>query len=163
MTKVFRHPPQHDLATSVRVVHPTELSAETLQTPGSLMRSAISARKGRVSSMWTGIFVVEPAAKTGVHHHGKQETTDYVQEGGTLVRWDHRREHSATVNAGGFPHVLTWLPHQELNPSNKQPFRWIVARSIPEPIVVNLHDDFWSASDGPKVRSLIEQTRRCQL
>jgi len=35
------------------------------------------------------------------------------------------------------------LPHQEFNPSRENPFRWVVVRSTPEPIVVNLPDDFW--------------------
>jgi uncharacterized RmlC-like cupin family protein len=159
MTKELGHPPQHGLATSERVVHPTELSAETLQTPGSLRRSAISTIQGIVSSIWAGIFVVEPSAKTGIHHHGKQETIVYVLEGEALVRWGHRGQSCATVSAGDFLHVPSWLPHQELNPSNKQPFRWIVVRSTPEPIVVNLPDDYRTASDGSKAQDLIEQTR----
>jgi len=148
MTQEFGHPPQYGLATSVRVVHPAEQSAETLQTPGSLRRSAISAIQGIVSFMWAGIFVVEPSAKTGIHHHGEQETIVYVVEGEALVRWGHCGEHSATVSAGDFLHVPSWLPHQELNPSNEQPFRWAVVRSTPEPIVVNLPDDYWTIGDG---------------
>lgn len=43
MTKELGYPLQHGLATSVRVVHPAELNAETLQTPGSLRMAAILA------------------------------------------------------------------------------------------------------------------------
>ena len=144
MTKEFGYPSQHGLSTSVRVIHPTELDAETLQTPGSLRLAAISAMQGVVSSMWAGTFVVEPSAKTAIHHHGEQETIVYVLEGETLLRWGHRGEYSATVRAGDFLHVPSWLPHQEINPSSEQPFRWIVVRSTPEPIVVNLPDDLWA-------------------
>jgi hypothetical protein len=31
----------------------------------------------------------------------------------------------------------------EINPSKVQPFRWIVVRSTPVPIVVNLPDVVW--------------------
>jgi hypothetical protein len=31
----------------------------------------------------------------------------------------------------------------EINPSATTPFRWIVVRSTPVPIVVNLPDDAW--------------------
>jgi hypothetical protein len=31
----------------------------------------------------------------------------------------------------------------EINLSGERPFRWIVVRSTPEPIVVNLADDYW--------------------
>jgi uncharacterized RmlC-like cupin family protein len=105
--------------------------------------SAIAASNGIASSLWGGIFVVEPSAKTGIHHHGEQDTVVYVLEGEACVRWGASGEHSATVGAGDFLHVPAWLPHQELNPSEEHPFRWVVVRSTPEPIVVNLPDVFW--------------------
>jgi len=142
--------------STISVMHPTELSKETLQTPGSLRLSAIAAMHGIVSSLWAGIFVVEPSAKTGIHHHGEQDTVVYVLEGEACVRWGNLGEHSATVGAGDFLHVPAWLPHQELNPSKEHPFRWVVVRSTPEPIVVNLPDDFWTPAN-PKP---IERKRR---
>jgi uncharacterized RmlC-like cupin family protein len=133
--------------SAIRVVHSAELSSETQQTPGSRRLSAIAAMHGIVSSLWGGIFVVEPLAKTGIHHHGEQDTVVYVLEGEACVRWGHAGEHSTTVGAGDFLHVPAWLPHQELNPSKAHPFRWVVVRSTPEPIVVNLPDDFWTATE----------------
>jgi uncharacterized RmlC-like cupin family protein len=130
--------------SAISIVHPTELSIETQQTPGSLRMSAIAAMHGIASSLWAGIFVVEPSAKTGIHHHGKQDTVVYVLEGEACVRWGNFGEYSATVGAGDFLHVPSWLPHQELNPSKEHSFRWVVVRSTPEPIVVNLPDDFWT-------------------
>jgi len=129
--------------SAISVVRPAELSSETRQTPGSLRMSAIAAMHGIVSSIWAGIFVVEPLAKTGIHHHGEQDTVVYVLEGEACVRWGDLGEHLATVRAGDFLHVPSWLPHQELNPSEEHAFRWVVVRSTPEPIVVNLPDDFW--------------------
>jgi uncharacterized RmlC-like cupin family protein len=133
--------------SAISVVHPAELSSETQQTLGSLRLAAIAAMNGIVSSLWAGIFVVEPSAKTGIHHHGKQDTVVYVLEGEARVRWGNLGEHSATVGAGDFLHVPGWLPHQEINPSKEHPFRWVVVRSTPEPIVVNLPDNFWPAAD----------------
>ncbi len=92
-------------------------------------------------------FVVEPSAKTGIHHHGEQDTVVYVLEGEACVRWGDFGEYSATVRAGDFLHVPSWLPHQELNPSTEHPFLWVVVRSTPEPVVVNLPDDFWTPTD----------------
>ena len=128
---------------TISVVHPAEMSSETQQTPGSLRLSAIAAMHGIVSSLWAGVFVVEPSAKTGIHHHGEQDTVVYVLEGEACVRWGNFGEHSVAVSAGDFLHVPSWLPHQELNPSKENSFRWVVVRSTPEPIVVNLPDDFW--------------------
>ncbi|MDQ1693961.1 MAG: hypothetical protein QOH85_1496 [Acidobacteriaceae bacterium] len=129
---------------SVTVVHPADLRTDTAQTAGSLRLSAIAAADGIPSSLWAGLFVVEPSAATGIHHHGEQDTVVYVLQGEAVVRWGALGEHSATVRAGDFLHVPSWLPHQELNPSAEEPFRWVVVRSTSEPIVVNLPDDFWT-------------------
>jgi uncharacterized RmlC-like cupin family protein len=128
---------------TISVVRPDQLSAETSQTSGSLRLSAISAAHEIASALWAGTFLVEPGAKTGIHHHGEQDTVVYTLSGEALVRWGDLGENRATVQAGDFLHVPSWLPHQELNPSATTPFRWVVVRSTPEPIVINLPDDFW--------------------
>jgi uncharacterized RmlC-like cupin family protein len=137
----------------ISVVHPAQMSAETQQTSGSLRMSAIAATHDIVSSLWAGTFVVEPSAKTGIHHHGQQDTVVYVLEGEACVRWGNFGEHSVTVGAGDFLHVPSWLPHQEVNSSSEHPFRWVVVRSTPEPIVINLPDDFWTSNDQKSVVS----------
>jgi hypothetical protein len=65
---------QPESTSMITVVHLSGLSTETQQTSGSLRMSAIAAMQGIVSSLWAGIFVVEPSAKTGIHHHGEQDT-----------------------------------------------------------------------------------------
>jgi uncharacterized RmlC-like cupin family protein len=134
--------------STISVVHPAEMSSETQQTPGSLRLSAIAAMHGIASSLWAGVFVVEPSAKTGIHHHGEQDTVVYVLEGEACVRWGDLGEHLAIVRAGDFLHVPSWLPHQEINPSKEHSFRWVVVRSTPEPIVVNLPNDFWTPTNS---------------
>jgi uncharacterized RmlC-like cupin family protein len=94
--------------------------------------------------MWGGIFIVEPGAQTGIHHHGAQETIAYVLEGQCEVRWGERGEFSARAKAGDFIHVPGFLPHREANVSRKNPFKWVVVRSTAEPIVVNLPENYWA-------------------
>jgi uncharacterized RmlC-like cupin family protein len=127
----------------VRIVRPTQFDRGTAQTPGSERRSAIAADNGIATELWGGIFVVAPGAKTGIHHHGKQETIAYVLEGDSLVRWGEGGEHSATAHAGDFIHVPAWLPHMEINPSVDHRFVWVVVRSTAQPIVINLPDNYW--------------------
>ncbi len=129
--------------SSVSLIHPADFDASTAQTSGSLRQAAISAATGVTSAIWAGTFFVEPLARTGIHHHGEQDTVVYVLEGESLVRWGDHGEHSATARAGDFLHIPAHLIHQEINPSSTQPFRWIVIRSTPEPIVVNLPDSTW--------------------
>jgi len=138
--------PQGESSTpnpTVSVVRPQQFSPATSQTPGSLRHAAICTELGIRSGLWGGTFLVEPGARTGIHHHGSQETVVYVLEGEALVEWGEHGEHSATVCAGDFLHVPAWLPHREVNPSGDVPFRWVVIRSSSEPIVVNLPGNFW--------------------
>lgn len=129
--------------SQIRIVSPEEFSPGTRQTPGSERLAAISAETGITAGMWAGTFVVLPGAHTGIHHHGAQETIAYVLEGEALLRWGDLGEHTVLARAGDFLHVPAGVIHQERNPSVSQPFRWIVVRSTPEPIVVNLPDDTW--------------------
>jgi uncharacterized RmlC-like cupin family protein len=128
---------------SIHVVHPAEFDSATAQTPGSKRSAAIYPGDGADSPMWGGLFLVEPGARTGIHHHGEQNTIAYVLSGTSYVRWGEHGEFDATLQAGDFLFVPAWLPHQEVNPSSDSPFQWVVVRSTPEPIVVNLPDDFW--------------------
>jgi uncharacterized RmlC-like cupin family protein len=128
---------------SIGIVHPSQFSEGTSQTPGSLRLAAISGELNIHSGLWAGTFLVEPGVRTAIHHHGEQETIAYVLEGEAKVRWGEHGEHVATVRAGDFLHVPPWLLHQEVNPSSEVSFRWIVIRSTPEPIVINLPDDTW--------------------
>ena len=129
---------------SIRVVRPEQFDSATAQTPGSLRLAAIHSGAGIEAPIWGGIFRVEPGARTGIHHHGEQHTIVYVLSGSSFIRWGDRGEFNATAQAGDFLYVPAWLPHQEINPSSEVPFQWIVVRSTPVPIVVNLPDDFWS-------------------
>lgn len=127
---------------SVSIVRPEQFSHGTSQTPGSLRLAAVSADVGVQSGLWGGTFVVEPGARTGIHHHGAQETIAYVLEGESYVKWGEHGEHSVTARAGDFLHIPAWLVHREINRSTA-PFRWVVIRSSSEPVVVNLPDDTW--------------------
>jgi uncharacterized RmlC-like cupin family protein len=128
----------------IRVVGPAQFDNQTAQTPGSVRRAALAPDLGVETSLWGGLFVVLPGAKTGIHHHGEQETIAYVLKGECLVRWGERGEFNAVAHQGDFIHVPAWLPHMEINQSQDNAFEWIVVRSTATPIVVNLPDDFWS-------------------
>jgi uncharacterized RmlC-like cupin family protein len=128
---------------SLRVVRRDQLTSATAQTPGSQRLAAIHPEAGIDSPMWGGVFHVEPAARTAIHHHGEQHTIAYVLSGTSYVRWGEWGEFDATLHPGDFLYVPACLPHQEINPSKTVPFQWIVVRSTSEPIVVNLPSTFW--------------------
>jgi uncharacterized RmlC-like cupin family protein len=127
----------------IRVIRPDQFDLGTAQTPGSERRAAIAPELGIVSAIWGGIFEVEPGSRTGVHHHGPQETIAFVLHGDCQIRWGANGEFTAHAKPGDFIHVPAYLPHMEINPSKTRAFRWVVVRSTPTPIVVNLPDAVW--------------------
>ena len=127
---------------TIRIVGPAEFIADTAQTPGSERLAAIAPGHAD-SALWGGLFVVEPGARTGIHHHGDQQTVAYVLQGVCEIRWGAHGEYAATAKAGDFIHVPAHLPHMEINPSGSDSFLWVVVRSTAVPIVVNLPDDTW--------------------
>jgi uncharacterized RmlC-like cupin family protein len=130
-------------STAIHIVRPAEFDPGTAQTPGSERRAAIAPALGIPSAIWGGLFEVEPGSRTGVHHHGEQETIAYVLSGICEIRWGEKGESVARAEAGDFIHVPAFLAHMEINPSTQEPFRWVVVRSTATPIVVNLPDDTW--------------------
>lgn len=133
---------------AIRVVHPSQFSEDTAQTPGSHRLAAIAPDIGTPSSMWGGVFHVLAGGQTAIHHHGKQETVVYVLAGEALVQWGRHGEFSQTVRPGDFLYVPPYLPHREINPSREVEFVWVVVRSTPQPIVVNLPDSYWPSTAG---------------
>jgi len=129
---------------AIHIVSPAQFDSTTAQTSGSERHAAIAPALGIASSIWGGLFEVDPGSRTGIHHHGEQETIAYVLTGVCEVRWGERGEFSARAKAGDFIHVPAFLPHMEINPSKLEPFRWVVVRSTTSPIVVNLPDDTWA-------------------
>jgi uncharacterized RmlC-like cupin family protein len=130
-------------STAIHIVRPSQFDAGTAQTPGSERCAAIGPALGIPSAIWGGVFEVAPGSRTGIHHHGEQETIAYVLSGSCEVRWGEKGESVARAKAGDFIHVPAFLPHMEINPSTQEPFRWVVVRSTPTPIVINLPDDTW--------------------
>jgi uncharacterized RmlC-like cupin family protein len=129
--------------SAIHIVSPAQFDLGTAQTSGSERRAAIAPELDIESAIWGGLFEVEPGARTGIHHHGEQQTIAYVLSGVCEIRWGARGEFVARATAGDFIHVPAFLPHMEINPSKLEPFRWVVVRSTATPIVVNLPDGTW--------------------
>jgi uncharacterized RmlC-like cupin family protein len=130
-------------AAAIHIVSPPAFDRGTAQTPGPERRAAIAPALGIASAIWGGVFEVEPGSRTGIYHHGEQDTIAYVLSGTSEVRWGERGEFAARAKPGDFIHVPAFLPLMEINPSKPEPFRWVVVRSTATPIVVNLPDDTW--------------------
>src|SRR6202041_3739862 len=116
-------------SSAIRIIHPREFDKGPLQTPGSERQAAVAPQLGVETTLWGGMFEVKPGARTGIHHHGGQQTIAFVLSGVCEIRWGARGEYAATAKAGDFIHVPAYLPHMEINPSRSKPFPWVVVRS----------------------------------
>src|ERR1700689_5165824 len=76
---------------AINIVSPTQFDRATAQTPGSERRAAIAPALGIASAIWGGLFEVEPGSRTGIHHHGEQETVAYVLSASARFAGEKRR------------------------------------------------------------------------
>jgi uncharacterized RmlC-like cupin family protein len=125
-------------AKEVRVVKPHQFDDNTPQTMGMRRLAAISQSRLGSEALWAGVMIAEPNTASSVHHHGSLETVVYVVAGVSKVRWGNRLEHEVDLEAGDFVLIPPYVPHQEINPSPDKPTQWVVVRSGPESVVVNL-------------------------
>lgn len=122
----------------VRIVSAGERSHNTPQTPGLLREVAFDSSNPDARTLSGFLSMVDPGAATGAHHHGDQETILYVLEGRARFRWGPKLEHVAEAGTGDFVFIPAEIIHQEINASGSEPTSWVVVRSSPDPIVVNL-------------------------
>jgi uncharacterized RmlC-like cupin family protein len=122
----------------IRIVRAGELDSNTPQTPGMSRAAAITHAKTGASKLWAGTVIVQPAARTGAHHHGELETVLYIIRGRARFRWGEQLEFVEEAGPGDFIYVPPYVPHQEMNARSDEPVQAVVVRSGQEPIVVNL-------------------------
>jgi len=122
----------------IRIVRAGELDTNTPQTPGMNRAAAITHARVGASKLWAGTVVVQPAARTGAHHHGELETVLYIVSGRARFRWGENLEYVDEAGPGDFIYVPPFVPHQEMNARPDIPVEAVVVRSGQEPIVVNL-------------------------
>ena len=123
---------------TIRVVTAAERSTDTPQTPGLLREVAFDSRNPDARVLSGFVSRVQPGAATAAHHHGDQETILYVLTGRARFRWGPRLEQVTEAGEGDFVFIPAEIVHQEINASTEEDTSWVVVRSHPDPIVVNL-------------------------
>ena len=131
----------------IKIIRANDLDSNTPQTKGMTRAAAINHARTGASKLWAGTVVVDPAARTGAHHHGELETVLYIVRGHARFRWGDHLEFAEEAHPGDFIFVPPYVPHQELNARPDEPVEAVVVRSGQEPVVVNL--DIAEASQFP--------------
>ncbi|NJD20698.1 MAG: cupin domain-containing protein [Gemmatimonadetes bacterium] len=65
--------------------------------------------------------VVEPATRSGWHHHGAYHVYGYMVSGTARFDWGPGGTESTTVRPGDFFHVAPGAIHRDVNPSDTDP------------------------------------------
>jgi uncharacterized RmlC-like cupin family protein len=131
-------PPGYWRDHGVKIVPGSALDLNTPQTPGMTRAAAITHARTGANKLWAGTVTVQPAARTGAHHHGELETVLYIVRGRARFRWGDRLEFVDEAGPGDFIYVPPFVPHQEMNARPDEPVEAVIVRSGQEPIVVNL-------------------------
>jgi uncharacterized RmlC-like cupin family protein len=122
----------------VRVIKGDKLDPNTAQTPGMFRQAAINHARVGAQKIWAGTVKIQPAAKTGAHHHGALESVIFVLRGRARMRWGDSLEYTAEADAGDFIFIPPYVPHQEINASPDEVLECVLVRSDNEAVVVNL-------------------------
>ena len=123
----------------IYVVRKGEADGATAQTSGMVRRAAVTGSRCGAQHLSASVMVSEPRSKSGVHHHGDQETIVYALAGRSALRFGDRGEETVELGPGDFAFIPAGLAHQEMN-IGEEPVTWVVTRSGPEPIAVDLPD-----------------------
>ena len=134
-----------DDSSAIRVIHPRKFDKGTLQTPGSERLAAVAPQLGVESTLWGGLFEVEPGARTGftIMASSKPSHT-FCRAYPKSVGRERRIRNERGGRRFHFTCAKAFLLHMEIQSVRlRQPFRWVVVRSTSTPIVVNLPEDTW--------------------
>ncbi|TKX18435.1 cupin domain-containing protein 8 [Elsinoe australis] len=119
----------------VYVPSPDRTAASGGQTSGMTRTNAISGQASINASMMTAA----PRTKSGVHHHGEQDTIIYaLTPGGSVLTEGGKKR--VDLGQGDFCLIPKGVEHQEVNDSDQEVV-WVITRSGDSANVVNV--DNW--------------------
>lgn len=124
---------------SLQVVSPADRVPDTAS--GAMWReAAVSSATTDSRVLWVGYVELAPGMRSAHHHHGESESAIYIISGRARFLTGDRLEEVHEAAEGDFVWVPPHLRHVEMNLSEQEPVRMVVARSTQEAIVVNLPD-----------------------
>lgn len=121
----------------LRVIRPVDRVADEASGPMT-REAAVSRELLGAQKLWVGYAELPPGLISAVHHHGEAESVIYMISGRARFLVGDGLEREKEAQKGDFvwvpPHVL----HVEMNASETEPVRMVVARSTQEALVFNV-------------------------
>jgi uncharacterized RmlC-like cupin family protein len=125
------------MAESLRVIR-TEDRVPDVASGAMVREAAISEGLVGAQKLWVGNVELPPGSVSAVHHHGEAESAIYVISGNARFFCGDDLENELHANAGDFVWVPPQVVHVEMNASESEPVRMVVARSTQETLVFNV-------------------------
>ena len=124
-------------AGELRVVRPGERVTD--QASGAMLReAAIAGTTVGAQKIWLGYVELGPGLVSSVHHHGEAESGIYIIAGDARFYTGEQLEQGFDAHAGDFVWVPPHVVHVEMNTSQHEPVRMVVARSTQAALTFNL-------------------------
>ena len=109
------------------------------QASGAMLReAAIAQNTVGAQKIWLGYVELGPGLISAVHHHGEAESGIYIISGQARVFGGEHLDRSQDARYGDFVWVPPHMVHVEMNISQTEPVRMVVARSTQTSLTFNL-------------------------
>src|SRR5438552_18395283 len=109
------------------------------QASGAMLReAAIADSTVGAQKIWLGYVELGAGLISAVHHHGEAESGIYIISGNARFYTGDSLEQGFEAHAGDFVWVPPHLVHLEMNTSQTEPVRMVVARSTQAALTFNL-------------------------
>jgi uncharacterized RmlC-like cupin family protein len=109
------------------------------QASGAMLReAAIAQNTVGAQKIWLGYVELGPGLISAVHHHGEAESGIYIISGNARFYSGDQLDVGQEAHAGDFVWVPPHLVHVEMNTSQSEPVRMVVARSTQAALTFNL-------------------------
>jgi uncharacterized RmlC-like cupin family protein len=109
------------------------------QASGAMLReAAIAQNTVGAQKIWLGYVELGAGLISAVHHHGEAESGIYIISGSARFFTGEQLDQRHEAQAGDFVWVPPHLVHVEMNTSDSEPVRMVVARSTQAALTFNL-------------------------
>lgn len=123
--------------TGLHVIRPADRATDTAS--GAMRReAAVSRALVGAEQIWVGYVELGPGLLSAAHHHGEAESVIYIISGRARFFTGERLTIAHDATPGDFVWVPPRIVHIEMNASDSEPVRMVVARSTQETLVFNL-------------------------
>jgi uncharacterized RmlC-like cupin family protein len=125
------------ISSGLRVIGP-EQRVDELASGAMLRKAAIAQGTVGAEKIWLGYVELPPGCTSAVHHHGEAESGIYIISGDARFYTGEALDQRHEAHTGDFVWVPPNVMHVEMNASQTEPVRMVVARSTQAALTFNL-------------------------